>query len=411
MFIKLSFNANTRITVPFRILTDIINTNSITSVSALQSRFTSASYSTTLTSAFDAANSTIIRTVDPSNTKAQYSTPDIPYNGFFKFTTEQPVYDASSSKIYTQVSTNGTISVNTYFDIGTAITGGTITSSSTPLSTSDTLNGGAATGTTLTMGGNNIGNTLNYVLGAGTGFDNVRTFWAYVTDKCFFWAVTNGTSYNSGWGSTYADGTKFSGPFFATQYTRYDYHNTDSNGVYPVMFTTQRGVGIGYGTSNDLTTVQNINYTSTSTALPLRVNSIVSALPQVGTAWPKIYNQAVHMTIAGRTSANFGLNQIQVLGTATSASTASYAGAFSSAASTRYPNATLTATGFGLMPFGWEANALGNHGGNASDQSGVYIFNGDYVPGDTFTYNNKVYMIWPMYNGYSQRIGFAVPME
>ena len=62
------------------------------------------------------------------------------------------------------------------------------------------------------------------------------------------------------------------------------------------------------------------------------------------------------------------------------------------------------------MPFGWEANALGNHGGNASDQCGVYIFNGDYAPGDTFTYNGVLYMIWPMYSGYSNRVGLAVPM-
>lgn len=411
MFIKLSFTANTRLTIPLRILNDIINNNTITSVSTLQSRFTSGSYDATLKANFDATNSLIIRTVDPTNTKSNFSMPDIPYNGYFKFTTEQPVYDASGSKIYTQISTNGTLGTSTYFDIGTAITGGTIASTSTALTVSDVLNSGAATGTALTMGGNNYGNNTAYNLVAGSGYDNVRTFWAYITDKCFFWAVTNGTSYNSGWGSTYADATKFGGPFFATQYTRYDYHNNDSNGIYPVLYTSQRGGGVGYGTTNDLTTVQNLAYTSAASTLPLRVHSMVSALPQVGTAWPKIYNQAVHMTIAGRTSGYVGLNQIQNLGTATSSSVSSYAGGFSSAASTRYPNATLTATGFGLMPFGWEANLYGNHGGNATDQSGVYIFNGDYVPGDTFTYNNKVYMIWPMYVGYSNRIGFAVPME
>lgn len=411
MFVKLSFTSNTRLTVPLRMLADIINTSSVTSVSALQSRFTSASYATTLTSAFDAENSTIVRTVDPTNTKAHFAfTTDAIVNGYFKFTTEQPVYDESSSKIYTQISTSAA-TTNVYFDVGTALTGGTITSSACAVTVAETVNSTSGSGTTLTMGGNNYTSNGSFNITANNGYNNTRTFWAYVTDKCFFWATTNGTSYNSGWGSAYTDGTKQGGPFFATQYTRYDYHNSDSNGIYPVMYTSQRGPGIGYGTSSDLTAVQNLLYATNTTTLPVRVHTMVSALPQVGTAWPKIYNQAVHMTIASRTSANFGLNQIQVLGTATNASLSSYAGAYSSASSTRYPNATLSATGFGLMPFGWEANYYGNHGGNATDQSGVYIFNGDYVPGDTFTYNNKVYMIWPMYSGYSNRIGFAVPME
>lgn len=408
MFIKLSFSANTRLSKVLRILTDIINTNTITSVSALQSRFTSASYHSTLTSDFDAANSTIIRTVDPTTTKAVIgSNADYVSYGYINFVLEQEVYDNSASKIYTQLRHNGSNAVG-YMDVGTAITGGTMSSASILLTRAETYSG--TDGTNLTLGGNNFGLT-NYTFDTGKAHDNIRTFWAYITNRCFYWAATVGTSYNSGFGSTYNDPTKFCGPFFQTQYTRYDYHNTDSNGIYPALYTCQRNAGIGYGTSNDLTTVQNLNYTTSSATLPLRVNSVVSALPQIGTAWPKIYNQPVNMTVAGRTSAVYGLNQIQVLGTATSATTASYAGAFSTAASTRYPNATLTATGFGLMPFGWEANFIGNHGGNATDKSGVYIFNGDYVPGDTFIYNNKTYMVWPMHNGYSQRVGFAVPME
>ena len=406
MFIKLSYSANVNITVPLRTLNDIINTSSITSVSALQSRFTSASYNTLLTSAFDAANSLIIRTTSPTNTKSHFSYTDRADYQNYEFTIEQPVYDASSSKIYTQLKAASN-NKNSYFDVGTAITGGTISSSNASLTLDETITTSA--GTPLTLGGNNYGFQVA-CLTPSNGADNVRTFWAYVTDKCFFWATTNGTSYPSGWGSTYTDATKFCGTFFQTQYTRFDYHNTDTNGIFPALFTNQRAVGQGYGTTADLTAVQNLNYTATNATIPLRVNSLVSALPQVGTAWPKIYNQQVHMTIASRTTSNFGANVVPTLGTATSATTASYAGGFSSAASTRYPNATLTATGFGLMPFGWEANALGNHGGNATDQCGVYIFNGDYVPGDTFIYNGTLYMIWPTWSGYGNRFGFAIPM-
>ena len=408
MFIKLSFSADTRITVPLRILADIINTSSVTSVSALQSRFTSASYAATLTANFDATNSTIIRTVSPANTISHVSCSSAIADNRLVFTLEQPVYDAPSSKIYTRIDLPGGGATTCFFDIGTAITGGTISSSGIQLTVAE--NNASTHGTALTLGGNNYGN-INTVLGSGAGFTNIRTFWAYVTDKCFFWAVTNGTSYNVGWGTSYSNSNIQGGPFFQTQYTRFDYHNLDSNGIYPVLWTSQRNAGIGYGTNNDLTTVQNLYFNSNSTTLPLRVNSIVSALPQVGTAWPRIYNQAVHATIAGRTSAHFALNVIQTIGTTSSAILPTYAGSYSSVTNNRYPSADLTSTGFGLMPFGWEATAYGNYGGNASDQSGVYIFNGEYVPGDTFVYNGKTYMIWPMYNGNVSRVGFAVPME
>lgn len=414
MFIKLSFTANTRITVPLRMLTDIINTNTITSVSALQSRFTSASYSTTLTANFDAANSSIARTADPSNTKAHYAsyTGSGLTAGAFRFTLEQPTYDAADKKIYSQLNSNSASSGSPpYFAVGTAITGGTIDSTGVALSQTEAgASAPSPTPVNLTLGGNPLAFS-NLVLSSGNGYDNIRTFWAYITDTCFFWATTNGTSYNNGFGSTYADSTKFCGPFFHTQYTRYDYHNTDNNGICPVMYSSPRGAGVGYGTVADLTTVQNIMFTSNSTTVPVRVHSMVSALPQIGSAWPKLYNNYVHMTVAGRTSSIVGLNQIQSLGSATTSTAATYAGAVSTTASTRYPSANLATTGFGLLPFGWEANYYGNHGGNASDQCGVYIFNGDYVPGDTFIYNNKMYMVWPMYSGYSNRIGFAVPME
>lgn len=409
MFIKLSFTADTRITIPLRILADIINTSSVTSVSALQSRFTSASYAATLTANFDANNSTIVRTVSPANTISHVSHSSALADGRLVFTLEQPVYDATSSKIYTRIDLPGGGATTAFFDIGTAITGGTISSSGVPVTLAET-SATTTTGTALTLGGNNYGN-INSVLNVSNGFNNIRTFWAYVTDKCFFWAVTNGTSYNVGWGPTYTDPTKQGGPFFQTQYTRFDYHNLDSNGIYPVLYTSQRSTGMGYGTTNDLTTVLNIYFTTNTTTLPLRVHSIVSALPQVGTAWPRIYHQPVHATMAGRSSANYGLTQGQTAGSLASATAPSYAGSISSVTNNRYPSADLLSTGFGLMPFGWEATTYGNYGGNASDQCGVYIFNGEYTPGDTFVYNTKTYMIWPMYNGNASRAGFAVPME
>ena len=405
MFIKLHFTANTRFTVPFRILADIINTNTVTSVSTLQSRHTSAS--STLLTNLDAANSLIIRTVDPSNTRAVFHATNIS-NAAMNMVIEQPAYDSATQKIYSQIF--AAASDNPFFDIGTSITGGTIASSTMGINIAETNS--ASQGTSLTLGGNYgkiVGSLSN-----SNGRDNIRTFWAYVTNRCFIWAVTNSTSFNVGFfgaNSDYANSANYGGPFIQTQYTRFDYHNTDANNVFPVLFSNQRGAGIGFGTSADITTVQNLNFATNSTTIPFRVNSCISALPQVGTAWPRILNQQVHLTIAGRSAGYFPANSGLVVGTVSTATAASYAGSITTAASTRYPNTTLTGTGFAMLPFGWEATTIGNHGGNATDQCGVYIFNGDYVPGDTFVYNNKIYMIWPLYGGFSNRVGLAVPME
>ena len=64
------------------------------------------------------------------------------------------------------------------------------------------------------------------------------------------------------------------------------------------------------------------------------------------------------------------------------------------------------------QPIGWENFTRGCHGGNVSEQAGIYVFNGDYQPGDVFALGGKVYMIWPLYGlGYASRIGISVPKE
>jgi hypothetical protein len=419
MFIKLSFTSDTRMTVPLRIITDIINTPSVTSVSALQSRFTSASYDTTLTSNFDAANSNIIRTSSPSNTIAHYTTNGnaaATSYGNFEFTIEHSVYDNTSTKFYTQLTSNSVgVGVSTYYyAIGDSITGGTISSVGLPISYSDTATSTTASAIVnqikLTLGGTPLSFT-NAIAGPTTsGGNNIRTFWAYITDKCFIWATTNATSFNSGFGSTYTDPTKFCGPFIVSQYTRFDYHNTNSNGVIPVMYSSPRGTGIGWGTASDLTSTWNPLYASDSTSLPMRVYNLISAAPQVGSAWPKIYNPYIQPTIAGRGNETVSYTYGAVAGAAGSAGGTSYGSPLTIVASARFVNSTLTSNTFGLLPLGWQHTYYGNYGGNASDQAGFYMFNGDYVPGDTFILNSIAYMIWPMYSGYTNRIGLAVPM-
>lgn len=413
MFIKLSFTSNTRLTVPLRIVTDIINTPNITSVSALQSRFTSEGYDATLTANFDSVNSMIVRTSSPTNTKAHYSSygSTLPSYGACEFTVEHSVYDNITTKFYSQIASASGASANStyYYSLGDSITGGTIEAAGLPVTIPENLTTGQPA-TRLILGGNPL-SLANAIAGpTSSGGNNIRTFWMYITDKCMIWGTTNTATYNSGFGTTYTDPTTFSGPFIVSQYTRYDYHNSDSNGIIPVMFSSPRGAGIGWGTTADTSTTQNPLFTTNTTSLPMRVYNLISAAPQVGSAWPKIYNPPVQVTIAGRGNENAPFTYGQLAGTAANFNTASLAGVLNTTASTRFASSNLTSNTFGLLPFGWQHTYYGNYGGNASDQGGFYVFNGDYVPGDTFTFNNTVYMIWPLYQGYSSRIGIAIPM-
>jgi hypothetical protein len=421
MFIKLSFTTNTRVTIPFRILTDIINNQSVNSITSLQARFTSASYDATLTNNFDATNSLIIRTNVALNTKAHFAhwatSSTYSVAGDFTFILEQPVYDSIlNNKVYTQIRT-GNSTLTAWQDHGQLITGGTMASNQMLLTTAETYNTLTDQGTRLTLGGNNFGQSSgNYFLASGAGFNDVRTFWCYITDKCLFWCISNGTgpgvTYPSGFPTTYGNASYFNGIYFQTQYTRYDYHNNETNGIWPVMYHAQRAVASygGFHNNTDIGSIQNVTYTSAAVQ-PVKVMSIVSALPQVGSSWPKIYNPYVNYTFKGISNNAYGFATGTSLGAVGTRSASSYGGVIGSTINQRFPNATLQTSGFGMIPFGWENSYYGNHGGNATDQCGVYIFNGDFSGGDTFVYNNITYMLWPgwaLSSGY--RVGMAIPM-
>jgi len=405
MFIKLNYTSDKRLTAIFRVVADIINNPGVTSVSALQTRATAAPYDATLLAGFDATNSEIIRTVDTTNVKAHYAITGTVTSGAHKFTLEFGSYDNINTKYYVQYS--GTSA--TAFTIGNSLTGGTMSSSQLSTTVAETSATTPAT-TSLTVG-NAFSNGGAATASGTAGYSNVRTFWAYITNTTMIWGTTNATSAASGWPSAYNDTAKFSGPHIISQYTRYDYHNTDSNGIIPVLYSNPRTAGLGFGQRTDYNTAWNPEYTTDQFALPFRVYNLISALPQVGTAWPIVYNPYVQHVVNGRNSNYVGWNTALTLGAVTNAAAASYGSGIASTSAYRYPTADLTGNGFALLPLQWEATYKGNFGGNASDQGGFYIFNGDYVPGDTFVMNNKLWMVWPVSYGYADRIGLAIPKE
>jgi hypothetical protein len=66
---------------------------------------------------------------------------------------------------------------------------------------------------------------------------------------------------------------------------------------------------------------------------------------------------------------------------------------------------------YGLFPLTWSNSSYNSAGGKLSPApAGSMLFNGDYTgPDDYFTYSGTTYALWPMADGYTRRLGIAVP--
>ena len=473
MFIKLQYTANKNINTIFRTIVDIVNTPSVTSVAALRTRETAAGYHSSILNLLDDSNSEIIRTVSPARVQAHAYKPATATH--YKTTFRFPVHDAgadftgsiagttltvtavasglirvgqeiatagvtagtrvtaylsgvlggvgtytvstsqtvssqsmTSERPYYLQFSNVTTTVGMNFGIGDSITGGTMASSQLPMTSIE--NSSSAGGTNLILGNNYTFTPVELATANTAPAIAVRTLWMYITDEGMIWSTTNSTTYTNGWGPTYTNALLQSGPWMFGQYTRYDAFNNDGTGILPVMFTVPRASGTGYGRTTDYTGVNGPNYTAGANIIPFKIYNIIEALPQSGSNWPITYFPNVGYTVAGASNGQRALNTRSTISTTTPAAPA-FGKALSTAAVERYTSTNLAASGFGMLPIGWEHLWKGNHGGNMSDQTGVYIFNGDYQPGDTFGLNGKIYTVWPIFSGFADRIGLAVPKE
>lgn len=405
MYIKLNFTlAKSQYTL-WRIITDIINTPTVTSISTLRDRQTAANYDSSLLVGLEDATSEIYRTTDLTTTKAHYSG----NTGTKVFTMTVEQQDADGQYYYTQLFNTDVSSPNVYYNVGTSITGGTMSSSQMTPPNADNTN--SFVGTQLNMSGNTLNNTTNYINSSGYGGDNVYTLYVYISDKMFMWATGLGAYAPGGYPGSYSTST-YSGPWYVGQYTKYDYWNLNTNGMVPVMFTMpDRGTnGQKLAPRNeDYTSVRNPFYavSANSNLSPYGVLSLINASPSIGTTWSKLYGQRICHTVG-----NVSSGQRPLLGNFTitgNAGALSYASFMSNQQFYRFPTANLGAVAFLHMPLGWEMSYYGAMGGNMSDATGVYIFNGDYAHGDEYTYNGVTYSIWPMSNGFGSRIGHSVP--
>jgi hypothetical protein len=416
MYIKLNFTSDKKIHHIYRVVNEIINTPAIANVASLQSTATSAGWWATLLTGFDANTSEIIRTGTgttglTANTVSRYAR-----NGSgaaddqHAWTLEFSHYDDNTKKYYIQfqnaTDTAGVSTVRT----ANGLSSGTLSSANSQLATSSSTTAGLGTAPTFN---NSLASGSSGSIGSSTsGFSAVRTFFMYLSDNALVFCCTNATTYSLGFGNSYSNATGFTGPFIFSQYNRFDYTNSNATNITPLMFTNWgRGIGIGFGGVSDWDRIDNTQHNvATGNFIPFRVFNLISAYPATTASWPMILQPYVSWGIGTRYSEFTALTTVSAGSTATITNPAQGAAIFKTV-HIRYPSADLKNQTFGMLPISWRHSFYNNSGGDASTQGGWYLFNGDYYPGDEFSFSGKTYKILPTWSGYAERVGIAIPKE
>jgi hypothetical protein len=408
MFIKLNFTTGKTSLQALACLHHIISNPSIVDIPSFTTSFDTLQSG--LTNGFDAENSELIRTVDPDRVVSQ----------LFKTTTASigtqtlqfDVHNQQDRKYYIQLSTTSdTLACR----ISNRLTGSQdlSTRSSVDLSTvnlaSTTAGGDTVNLTTGTSSADTFAESLFTI---ATSANTIRCIWAYITNECFIFNFTQGTSTPSGWNTTYNINTN-SGPYIFSQYQNFDQFMRSENDIVPLMFTSLQRTG-GFGIASDWDRIDNVLFPKPSTAdaatPAFQILNGIDAYPQAVSTWPTLRAPYVNWGSGSRTNDRFALTA-EALGSATATGTPRYGRVIHTTAYHRYTSADRKSTGYAMLPLRWELSYYNLRGGNATAIGGMYIFNGEYVAGDLFNYNGKTYMIWPTAAGYTSRVGLAIPKE
>lgn len=228
------------------------------------------------------------------------------------------------------------------------------------------------------------------------------------------------------------------GPAFISEYVPYDASNVVANGHFPILYNggyTYHGIVPGTST---LSTANlsgspkswfgmaaqdflwgDANIISNS----YKVLYLMKATPTTtGTFTGTVANAPVYIGTDARTIeraplGDYNMGTLTASGTPTTtmptsnplASDRPIATVLSDQPAVKFPDSSRNAS-FGLFPLVWSNSSYNMAGGKLTpDKAGFMLFNGDYNPDDYFTFNTTNYAIWPMADGFTRRIGIAVP--
>ena len=416
MWIKLQWNTNKNLREVVRSVEACIATASITS--ATTGALASAGWANELKTGLDWDNSEIVRTNDPDEVitwcSHTFNNTNVAYQDRSSFNLLFPVYDNATE--YYGISLLNTQDNETEWRVGksSTINGGTTQSRLSPAAARNTRNtynyvGNSGTqNTDWTMYPTTVGNAYNDI-----SWPTIRTVFCYITNECLIWATYHQSSTPTGYDTTFGNYQWYTGPYIFSQYTRYDHWNSSTNGIIPLCYSNLRETGNGFR-NTDFNARHNLGDVTSAgqTLATFRVFNLYSTYPRVGSTYDLRMFERVNWGSGMRYNDSLALNAEQP-GRAgvTYPYDANIEKLIESTDYYRYPSPDLKTIGFAMYPIQMRASYWGFGGGNLSSQGGFYVFNGDYQPGDEFTYDNKTYTIMPTYNGYDQRVGIAVPKE
>jgi len=423
MLIKLNYSTAKTAAQVWRVVADIIQNTSVNSIAALRVRQTAASYNSDLLQGLVDTTSYIVRSTDiTANTTCHIARPSVASGNFaFEFILKQKVYDASSTYV---VKLDSTLTTGTFFNSTVGTSTGDTAANQWDVTASSTQS--TSQGSPLGVGG-----TLSPVFSAGVkdAGGAIYTLWVYLTDTCFVWAANRDTYTISGFPANGWDARTFwNGPHIYSQYTRGDYWNTDANGIIPLVFTQHtssasiqfpfQGKSYGEGLfsrESEIGFCQSI-YSNTPSYWNNNVsfqflNGIDNTLSNVYTTRavqsnilgvPGIISRWADMTPLGRQisadirqpslSNSYRYDSVLLAHTALSGQSVAL-----DRSNYRYISEDLQSYyGYVLYPLSVRNSLFNMNGGNITDRSGLYLFNGDFFPGDEVTVGGITYALIPV---------------
>ena len=421
MYLRLNFTQNTAITNAMRLVDGIIKTSSVTNTYTLSTDLL-PSFHTSVKGNLNVNNCIVVRTDSTSGVNSHFRFANNGSNLFFKWTLEFPVYDNPGEKFYYQVNMENnpksqTGDVNGSINVGDSysIVGGTW-ANSLPYGADSACTNLSALSAQITLGNQTPYNVNSLACSTTSKYGlYCYDFHCYVTNTALVWAVS-GQASATGWSGTYLAANNFTGPFIMSQYTRYDSWNTANNGIIPVCYNTPYyGAGaaatLGKGISYDAwVNNENANALDTSYSL-FRVLNSINANYTNAHSFPMIYHPGVEFTKAPNHWSNYNNPYSDYLPAVSAATGVTYRQHYSTTSGFRFPNITNTGVAAGLFPVKWRHSPYYNQGGNLTDKCKLYWYSGEYTPGDTFTFNNTIYTIWPNWSGPNYNFGIAVPRQ
>ena len=407
MLIKLNYTNGKTIAQAFRVVAEIINQPTVTSVSALSTLASNNGWATDILQYFDTSTSYIYRTKDTTGVTSHMARSAASTGAYaFDMVIEYPTYDSSGTKQYQRMY-NSSTTANIVNELYGPTISGSIGSSQWLMS--------AATGQTTSQGTilthTGTASTMRTAMNTSNA---ITTLWVYITPYSMVWCcvMAGATFQPSGWygtNSNYPSATTYSGPNIYSQYKRYDYWNTASNNIAPFVFLNSSNNNIGFLTNTSELGIVNTN-SSTAGECSLMMFNYINATPGTGTSFPVAYSARVAFGVGTRYTDTFALTSSA--SSSTNATDTCYGAIVNtSTVQTRIPSTDLLTKGFSILPLTFRNMNLSILGGSISDVGDFYLFNGDYFPGDEFSYNNRTYVIFPVGLGYTTRLGLAIPKE